>query len=117
MAKYEDIDDYFASQDETKAATLRRILDVISSSFPYSTLKLAWNTPQVQIEGQYVFGMSLAKNHISLAPWSELAMVNFADRLTPYESTKGLFHVPVDWDVDAQLITDLIEARMAELGL
>lgn len=93
------------------------MIDVISTNFPDSTVKLAWNTPQIQISGKDVFGMSAAKNHLSLAPWSEAAMTNFADRLAAYETTKGLFKVPVDWDVDGGLITDLIQARMAELGL
>lgn len=117
MSKFENLDAYFASLDDTKAATLRRVLDVIATNFPDSSVKLAWNTPQIQIEGKYVFGMSAAKNHLSLAPWSEAAMTTFADRLAPYETTKGLFKVPVDWDVDGALITDLIQARMAELGL
>jgi uncharacterized protein YdhG (YjbR/CyaY superfamily) len=117
MAKFEDLDDYFASLDDIKAATLRRVLDVIATNFPSSTVKLAWNTPQIQIDGKYVFGMSAAKNHLSLAPWSEAAMTAFAERLAPYETTKGLFKVPVDWDVDGELITDLIQARMAELEL
>jgi uncharacterized protein YdhG (YjbR/CyaY superfamily) len=117
VAKFDDLDDYFASLDDIKAATLRRVLDVIATNFPGSSVKLAWNTPQIQIAGKYVFGMSAAKNHLSLAPWSEAAMTTFAERLAPYETTKGLFKVPVDWDVDAELITDLIQARMAELGL
>jgi uncharacterized protein len=117
MAKFENLDEYFASLDDTKAATLRRVLDVIATNFPDSSVKLAWNTPQIQIEGTYVFGMSAAKNHLSLAPWSEAVMTAFADRLAAYETTKGLFKVPVDWDVDGALITDLIQARMAELGL
>ncbi|AWR22065.1 MAG: DUF1801 domain-containing protein [Aurantimicrobium sp.] len=117
MAKFENLDEYFASLDDTKAATLRRVLDVIATNFPDSSVKLAWNTPQIQIAGKYVFGMSAAKNHLSLAPWSEAAMSTFADRLSAYETTKGLFKVPVDWDVDGALITDLIQARMAELGL
>ena len=117
MAKFENLDEYFASLDDTKASTLRRVLDVIATNFPDSSVKLAWNTPQIQIEGTYVFGMSAAKNHLSLAPWSEAAMSTFANRLAPYETTKGLFKVPVDWDVDGALITDLIQARMAELGL
>lgn len=117
MAKFENLDEYFASLDSTKAATLQRVLDVIAQEFPDSTVKLAWNTPQIQIEGKYVFGMSAAKNHLSLAPWSETVMANFADRLAPYETTKGLFKIPVDWDVDAALVADLIHAKKAEVGL
>lgn len=117
MAKFDNLDEYFASVDDTKAATLHRVLNVIATNFPDSSVKLAWNTPQIQIAGKYVFGMSAAKNHLSLAPWSEAVMASFAERLAPYETTKGLFKVPVDWDVDGALITDLIHARMAELGL
>ena len=117
MAKFENIDHYFASLDDTKAATLRRVLDAIATNFPESTVKLAWNTPQIQIAGQYVFGMSAAKNHLSLAPWSEAVMADFAPRLAGYETTKGLIRIPVDWDVDQQLIADMISARMAELGI
>lgn len=117
MAKFENLGGYFASLDETKAATLQRVLGVIAEEFPDSIVKLAWNTPQIQIEGKYVFGMSAAKNHLSLAPWSETVMANFADRLAPYETTKGLFKIPVDWDVDAALIADLIHAKKAEIGL
>lgn len=117
MAKFETIDAYFDSLDETKANTLRTILKVITDAFPKATVKLAWNTPQVQIDGMYVFGMSAAKNHLSLAPWSETVMAQFSERLEPYEKTKGLFKVPVDWDVDAALITDMIHAKLAEAGL
>lgn len=117
MAKFESIEEYLGSLDETKATTMRRVLEAIAQAFPESTAKLAWNVPQIQIADNYVFGMSAAKNHISLAPWSESVMADFVTRLAPYETTKGLFKVPVDWDVDAQLIADLIEARMAELGI
>ncbi len=117
MAKFADVDEYLTSLDSQKAETLRAVLSAITSAFPTATVKLAWNVPQVQISEKYVFGMSAAKNHLSLAPWSEAVMSEFAERLAPYECTKGLFKVPVDWDVDAALITDLIEARLAELGL
>lgn len=117
MAKFESVDDYLASLDSVKAETISKILTVIAQAFPDSSPKLAWNVPQIQIAGKYVFGMSAAKSHISLAPWSEAALVNFTQRLAPYETTKGLFKVPVDWDVDAQLIIDLIDFRLAELEL
>lgn len=117
MAKFETVEDYLASLDPQKGATLGKVLACIRGSFPSSTVKLAWNVPQVQIAGKYVFGMSAAKHHLSLAPWSEAVMTEFAARLAPYETTKGLFKIPVDWDVDCALITDLINARVAELGL
>ena len=117
MAAFETVEDYLTSLPEPKGETLRRVLNSITSAYPEATLKLAWNVPQVQIQGKYVFGVSAAKNHLSLAPWSEAAMSNFAERLAPYETTKGLFKVPVDWNVDGELVCDLVAFRLAELGL
>ena len=115
--RYVSVEEYFDAQGEPKATTLRSIYAVITQAFPDAVIKLAWNVPQVQIGGKYVFGADAAKNHISVSPWSDAVMADFDSRLTDYTRTKGLFRVPVDWDVDSALITDLIQARMAELGL
>lgn len=117
MAKFESVEDYLNSLESHKQETLRAVIRAIETHFPEAEFKLAWNVPQVQIQGKYVFGMSAAKNHLSLAPWSEAVMAEFAPRLAGYETTKGLIRIPVDWDVDQQLIADMISARMAELGI
>ena len=108
-------EEYFRSFDEIKAQTMRNILAVIEKNFPEATVKIAWNVPQIQLSGKYVFGIAAAKNHISLSPWSHEVMAKEIERLAPYEPTKALFRVPVDWDVDEALITDLIKGRIAEL--
>ena len=117
MAKFESVEDYLNSLESPKQETLRAVIWAIETHFAEAEFKLAWNVPQVQIQGKYVFGMSAAKNHLSLAPWSEAVMAEFAARLAGYETTKGLIRIPVDWDVDQQLIADMISARMAELGI
>lgn len=114
--RFESVDDYLSSLDAPKGTTLGNVLRFITTEFPSATVKLAWDVPQVQIDGSYVFGVSAAKSHLSLAPWSAAVMTAFALRLTDYVVTKGLFHVPVDWIVDEALIRDLIIARLAELG-
>lgn len=116
MAKFDSVEDYLNSLESPKQETLRAVLNSIETSFPEAELKLAWNVPQVQIQGKYVFGFSAAKNHLSLAPWSETVIEKFSERLAPYEKTKGLFKVPVDWNVDSSLITDMIHAKLDESG-
>lgn len=115
--RYANVDAYFDAQGEPKATTLRAIYAAITKAYPEAVIKLAWNVPQVQIDGKYIFGADAAKNHISVSPWSDAVMADFDSRLTAYTRTKGLFRVPVDWDVDTELITDLVAARLAELGL
>lgn len=115
--RYPSVEHYFDAQSEPAATTLRNIYSVIKIHFPEAEIVLAWNVPQVKIQGKYVFGADAAKKHISIAPWSENVMRDFDQRLDSYSRTKGLFRVPLDWEVDSDLIVDLVHARMAELGL
>lgn len=115
MAKAETLDQYLAGLDDVRAVTVQAIVDAVLAGHPDATVKIAWNVPQMQIDGKYVFGIAAAKNHISLSPWSNIAMATFSERLADYEPTANLFRVPADWQVDGQLITELVDARLAEL--
>jgi uncharacterized protein YdhG (YjbR/CyaY superfamily) len=110
------IPEYLAHHGPIKGQTMRTILEVITQHFPELSTKMAWNVPHVYISKTYVFGMSAAKNHLTLNPWSTAVMTDFTPRLigTGYVVAKTTFHVPVDWQVDHTLICDLVRARLAE---
>jgi uncharacterized protein YdhG (YjbR/CyaY superfamily) len=115
-ARFISVDDYLASLDPDKAGTMRAIIDLILTEFPVTEVKLAWNVPQIHRGKEYVFGLSAAKNHISLNPWSEQVLNAFRPRLEPsYVVLQSIVQVPVDWQIDHGLITDLVRARLAEL--
>ena len=116
MAKFADFDQYLASLSPSAAATMRSMVDCVLGQFPELTLKIAWNVPQLQLGKQYVMGFSAATRHLSVAPWSAGVMRRFADRLQQYDPTDNLFRVPPDWQPDAELLHDLVRARLAELG-
>lgn len=114
--RIESLEQYVAKLDEVRGATIQRIIDTIQAEFPTATVKIAWNVPQIQIDGQYVFGMSAAKNHITLASWNPASLPNFADRLTGYVVNKGTFQVPKDWQPDRELLRDFILDRLDQLA-
>jgi uncharacterized protein YdhG (YjbR/CyaY superfamily) len=114
-ARYDSVDDYLSGLGDAKSATMRAILTFITTEFPDATVKLAWNVPQVQIGGAYVFGLAAAKNHLTVSPWSAAVVTAFADRLTGYVVNKATFQIPVAWPLDEALIRDLVGARIAEL--
>lgn len=118
-SRFASVDDYLASLDPVKAKTVSAIIDTILTNIPETSTKLAWNVPQFQYKGKYVGGASAAKNHVSFNPWSEAVLSDFRPRLEAdgYTVLQSLFQVPVDWDVDQPLITDMVRARIAELGL
>ena len=60
----------------------------------------------------YVFGLSVLKNHILLAPMSKEVLEAFMPRLTDYDVNKKTFKIPVDWKVDKKLLLDMIAAEL-----
>lgn len=117
MAKFESVEDFLNSLPSPKQETLRAVLDSVLTQFPQTEFKLAWNVPHAQIQGKYILGVNAFKNHLALAPWSETLVQDFAERLSGYETTQRMIRIPVDWNVDNELIRDIVNARLAELGI
>jgi uncharacterized protein len=114
-SRFNSVEGYLASLDATKAKTIRAIIESILTHFPELEVKISWNVPQIHRNGQYVFGVSALKNHLALAPWSARVIEDFRARLDQYVVRKNLFQIPVDWDIDTELLQNLVRARLAEL--
>jgi uncharacterized protein YdhG (YjbR/CyaY superfamily) len=115
-AKIENLEQYIATLDGVRGATVQRIVDAIVAEYPEATVKIAWNVPQMQINGEYVFGIAAAKNHLTLASWNPDSLPTFADRLEGYEMNKRTFRVPADWQPDQELLRDIVADRLQQLG-
>ncbi len=109
--------EYFASADPTAAATMQAVFAAITTSHPELTLVIAWNHPMLRTPGgQYVIGMSAAKRHLLINPFSGDVLDQLAGELSGYEMNKQTFKVPLDWKVDPKLLGALVAARLAELS-
>jgi len=69
----------------------------------------------LRLDKDYVFGVSVAKKHITLAPWSTDVLEKFTPKLKDYVVNKKTFIVPIGWKVDAPLLQAMVRARLAEL--
>ena len=114
--KYSDADAYFGTVDPVAAVTGRAIFAAIGKRVKGLELVTAWNQPMLKAESGYVFGLSVAKAHITMNPMSGAVMEAFADRLSGYKCGKKTFNVPLDWKVDAALLVDMARFRLEELG-
>jgi uncharacterized protein YdhG (YjbR/CyaY superfamily) len=109
-------DQCFAAMDPVAAATARSVFATIQAKFPALELVVAWNHPMLRTpEGAYVIGVSAAKHHVLLNPFSGDVLDACAKQLEGYERNKKTFKVPLDWKVDVKLLTALVKARLAEL--
>lgn len=115
--RFDSVEEYLASLDPSQASTLRSVIDLVLDDFPELECKISWNVPQIHRDGQYVFGVSALKHHLAVAPWSARAIEDFTPRLEQdgYVVRKNLFQVPDDWEIDRELVKDLVRARLAEL--
>jgi uncharacterized protein YdhG (YjbR/CyaY superfamily) len=119
--RFKSVEEYLASQDPTKARTLRSVIDLILTQFPELESKISWNVPTIHRKGKYVAGICAYKHHLTFAPWSARVIENFkgpsrtGGRLGKFVVWKNCFQIPVDWKIDRELVKDLVRARLAEL--
>jgi uncharacterized protein YdhG (YjbR/CyaY superfamily) len=114
--RFNTVDEYFAQFDEVKVKTAKKIFKAILSKYPDLELVIAWNQPMLKIDGQYIFGLTVLRNHLLMAPWSKEVLESFSSRLKDYEVNKKTIRIPVDWKVDVKLLQDMAKARLSELG-
>ena len=106
--------DFFDSVDPMAAKTAKKIFKAIQTKYPKLELVVAWNQPMLRLGKDYIFGLSVAKKHILLAPWSTKVLTKFASELEEFQVNKKTFAVPLDWKVDSQLLQSMVKARLAE---
>jgi uncharacterized protein len=114
--RFTTLDEYLAPFDDTKRATVRAILEAITSPYPGMETVIAWNQPMLRLGDQYVFAVSVSKNHILIAPWGDDVLAQFRPRLAGYQLNKKTIKVPVDWTPDVTLLRDMAAARIAEFS-
>jgi uncharacterized protein YdhG (YjbR/CyaY superfamily) len=112
--RHESPAQYYKSIDPTQAKTIKQIIKAIQDKYSELELVIAWNQPMLRKGTFYVFGASVSKNHISIAPWSTEVLDMFRPKLTEYRVTKKTIAVPNDWEVDVKLLQAMVKARLAE---
>jgi uncharacterized protein len=108
---------YFKSIDPKQAKKVKEIIKIITTKYPDLELVVAWNQPMLKRGSDYVFGVSVSKNHISIAPWGDV-LKDFAAKFEKHECvrvTKKTVAVPNDWEVDTKLVLAMVAARLKEL--
>ena len=113
--RFETPADFIAKLDPVKAKTVKKIFKVILDKYPKLEYVIAWNQPMVRIGKSYIFGISVTKNYILMAPWSKDVLESFASKLEGYQVNQKTIEIPADWKVDEKLLLGMVKARIAEI--
>jgi len=108
--------DYLAQiRDPGHRKRVEEILAWIMEQHPRLQPHIKWNTPMFSDHGTYIIGLSVAKEHVSVAP-EEKTMAVFADAIAKagYSATKGLFRIRFDEPVDYGLLREIIEFNIRD---
>ena len=113
--RFADPKDYFSKYDAVSVKTAKKIFKAITDKYPSLEFVTAWNQPMLRIEKDYVFGISVAKNHILMAPWSKAAIKKYAKEMEDLDVNLKTIGIPNDWKVDEKLLLGLVKVRLAEI--
>ena len=110
--RFETPAQYFKSLDPKQATKVRAILKAVTSKFPDLELVIAWNQPMLKMGSEYLFGASILKNHILIAPWNQKVLLAMKQDLEGYKVNKKTVQVPIDWKVDEKLLLKMIKLNL-----
>jgi len=74
--------------EPTARKTAKTIFEVLTAKWPELTYEIAWNQPMLRLGKTPVFGLSAARNHLTLTSFSADQMEAFAAKLKKYEVNK-----------------------------
>ena len=114
-ARFETPAQFYRSTTAQQARTLKAIFAAITNKFPELEIVIAWNVPMAKSGKHYIFGVGAATDHISIAPWDQKVLHEFADKFPEGKVLKRTVRLPNDWKVDEKLIQAMIKASLKNL--
>jgi len=113
--RFDDLGDFLEKHDAVKQKTVKKIFKSIKSKYPKLEQVIAWNQPMLKQGNDYVFGLSISKNHITIAPFRAEVLQTLEKELAIYKTNKKTVVVPVDWKVDDQLLHKMIRLTLKQI--
>lgn len=107
--------EFYRSVPAPQAKTIKAIFKAITTKFPELELVIAWNQPMVKLNKHYIFGASASSKHVLIAPWDQGVLKEFAPKFKEGKALKKTIQLPIDWDVDAKLLQQMIRASLSNL--
>ena len=114
--RFSTFEGFLAKHDAVKQKTVKKIFKSIQSKYPKLELVIAWNQPMLKLDKAYVFGLSIAKNHILIAPFNAEVIESMRKDLEKYKVNKKTIQVPVDWKVDEKLLHKMIRLNLKAIN-
>ena len=101
----ERIEEYIAAQPEEVQPYLTELRNALRAALPEAEERISWSMPTYW-KNHNIIHFAGFKNHAGLYPGPE-AVLEFAERLTEYRTSKGTIQLPYSRPVPAELVSDI----------
>lgn len=112
----EEIDEYLATLDEQRRATLEQLRRTILDVVPDAEQCISYGVPAFKVDGDAVAGFAAFQRHLTYLPHSGSVLSELADELGGYTASKGALRFPVDTPLPETLVRRLIEVRRRQIA-
>ena len=108
------IDEYLAGVPDDQRLALERLRAQIRAAAPEATETIAYNVPGFRLDGRYLLGFAAAKGYCSFYT-GRAPLLAHAAELAGYRIQKGTINFPSERPLPAELVSRLVQARVAEM--
>ena len=107
---------FLESATPEQKKTVKAIFTALKKKFPSLELVISWNQPMLKKGDDYVFGLSLTKGYILIAPFRAEVIKTLEKKLLTYKVNKKTIQVPSDWKIDTDLLNAIVKETLAEIA-
>lgn len=113
MKRSPEIDAYLAPLPEDQRTALQHLREVVAAAAPEAEETIRYAMPALRYRGRPVISYLAAKKHLSLFPMGY--HTELAAELEPFKALKGTLHFTPDRPIPDDVVTRLVQGRIAEL--
>ena len=115
MKKFKTVNEFMKSVPAEHKPYLTRLRELIREAAPEAEEVISYGMPAYKQNGILVY-FCLFNNHYGFFPGAG-AIVDFADRLEKYSTSKGTIRLPFDKPLPVKLIKDIVKYRLEQNSL
>jgi uncharacterized protein YdhG (YjbR/CyaY superfamily) len=109
------VHEYIAALPAERRGPMQELRDTIRAAAPEAEEVITYKMPGFKSHGgQFLVSYDAYKNHYSLFPSTDQMIVALGDELAPYLAGKGTIRFPASRPIPTELVTKIVEIRVAE---
>jgi uncharacterized protein YdhG (YjbR/CyaY superfamily) len=110
--KFSNVDEYIALYPASVKKGLKLLRKTIRQAAPEAEETISYHMPAYKLNGVIVFFAAM-KNHFGFYPTAS-PMQTFREKLTPYETSKGVIRFPLDKPIPVKLVSEIVRWKVIE---